>query len=197
MICGLGRTCITWFKSSRFSLVQIRGVQATYMCRIHPVKLRWNPKWRSLFSWVISRFHINFSGCSYYRIWCELSNHGRKAMILWDMIRYFMFYDKFMRIPFLTNHHRMADVFFGAVGFFSEITTRRIYSPHRPIKSAAFSNLTGSLEIHVSKNPQRTSIWMKQAEDDDYLSICYNPCICHSSMLNFGNIVWFHIISNI
>ena len=85
-----------------------------YIPRMHPAKLRWNPKWRDLFSWVICRFHVYFPGCSYYRIWCELSNHGRKDMILWDMIRDDIFYDRFMRIPFLTNHHRMADVFFWA-----------------------------------------------------------------------------------
>lgn len=88
-----------------------------YIPRMHPAKLRWNPKWRALFSWVICRFHVYFPGCSYYRIWCELSNHGRKDMILWDMIRDDIFYDRFMRIPFLTNHHRMADVFFGRSWF--------------------------------------------------------------------------------
>lgn len=115
----------------------------------------------------------------YYEIWYEMIF----SMIgLWES-------------PFWPTIIGWPMFFLGAVGFFFEITIPRIYSPYRPIKSAAFSNLTGSLEIHVSKNPQRTPIWMERAEDDDYLSICYNPFICHSSILNFGNIVWFHIIS--
>lgn len=164
-----------------------------YISRIHPAKLRWNPKWRALFSWVICRFHVYFPGCIigydasyptmgekiwYYEIWYEMIF----SMIgLWES-------------PFWPTIIGWPMFFFGAVGFFFEIAIPRIYSPYRPIKSAAFSNLTGSLEIHVSKNPQRTPIWMERAEDDDYISICYNPCICHSSILNFGNIVRFPVI---